>query len=109
MRKIVSGVYALYFKGDLVYIGESSNVFLRIGQHVKENLKLFDSFEVYETFDRKRLESILIFVFDPVYNIAQRCPKYCDLDKFIEIAQDYGKRYSVKQIVNLFNGKEETP
>lgn len=70
LKTIKSGVYFLFDKGELVYIGQSNNVFYRIGQHIGENTKIFDSFEYYETNDHLSLEGFLIELFNPKYNIA---------------------------------------
>ena len=70
VKKATSGVYVLCHEGTIVYVGESSNIFMRIGQHIAEGRKLFDSFTFYETADRKRLESFLINTMRPKYNIA---------------------------------------
>ena len=42
MKKITSGLYFLYDKGQLVYIGKSSNIFYRVGQHIQQGIKEFD-------------------------------------------------------------------
>jgi excinuclease UvrABC nuclease subunit len=65
----VSGVYFLYYMSNLVYVGQSSNIFLRIYYH-KSRLK-FDSFNyhiVNNEKDRKDLESELILKLRPEYN-----------------------------------------
>lgn len=70
MDIIEEGVYFLYDGDELVYIGESDNVFRRIGQHIYQKSKKFNRFEIYPTSDRKRLESFLIDQLHPKYNIA---------------------------------------
>lgn len=70
MKVIEEGVYFLYDGDELVYIGESDNVFRRIGQHIAEKQKTFDRFEVYPTKERRRLEGFLIRAFSPKYNIS---------------------------------------
>lgn len=70
MKVITDGVYFLYDGDELVYIGESDNVFRRIGQHIAQNTKSFTRFEVYATKDRKRLEGFLIRALKPKYNVS---------------------------------------
>ena len=68
---VEEGVYFLFDKGELVYIGESDNLFRRIGQHIYEKRKVFDAFEIYPCADRKRLEGFLIRLLHPKYNISE--------------------------------------
>lgn len=68
MKMIRGGVYFLYDGEELVYIGQSDNVYRRIGQHISDGQKMFDSFEVYETDDYIRLEGLLINLCKPKYN-----------------------------------------
>lgn len=68
MKKIIKGVYFLFDGDELVYIGQSGNVYARIGQHIREGHKEFDSWEVYETEDYIRLEPLLIGLLRPKYN-----------------------------------------
>lgn len=68
MKLITCGVYFLFDGDELVYIGQSDNVFRRIGQHIAEKAKVFDSWEVYETDDYIRLEGLLINLLKPKYN-----------------------------------------
>lgn len=70
MKVVEEGVYFLYDKDELVYIGQSDNLYRRIGQHIAENKKMFDRFELYPTTDRIRLEGFLIKMFKPKYNIS---------------------------------------
>ena len=71
MKVVREGVYFLYDKDELVYIGQSDNLYRRIGQHIAEGKKKFDRFELYPTGDRIRLEGFLISMFEPKYNIAR--------------------------------------
>lgn len=70
MNVVEEGVYFLYDKDELVYIGTSDNLYRRIGQHIAEKTKVFDRFELYQTTDRIRLEGFLIKMFKPKYNIS---------------------------------------
>ena len=71
MKKILGGVYFLYNKGELVYIGKSNNIFFRIGTHIHEDLKEFDEWKYHEIEDeeeRTRTEAYLISIYKPKYN-----------------------------------------
>lgn len=70
MNVVEEGVYFLYDRDELVYIGTSDNLYRRIGQHIAEKTKVFDRFELYPTRDRIRLEGFLIKTFKPRYNVA---------------------------------------
>lgn len=70
MKIVVEGVYFLYDGDELVYIGQSNNVMMRIGEHIKEGVKEFDRFEFYPTVDKTRLEGFLIQMFKPKYNYS---------------------------------------
>ena len=70
MKVVTAGVYFLFDNKQLVYIGESNNVYMRIGQHIKDGTKKFDSFEVFPCNDRKKLEGFLIRALMPKYNIS---------------------------------------
>lgn len=70
MDIVTEGVYFLYDKGVLVYIGTSDNLYRRIGQHIAQKEKIFDRFEIYPTSDRIRLEGFLIKMFKPKYNVS---------------------------------------
>lgn len=70
MNVVREGVYFLYDGDDIVYVGESDNLFRRIGQHIAEGTKRFDRFEIYPTRERKRMEGFLIRALKPKYNVA---------------------------------------
>ena len=76
----VKGIYFLYNKGKIVYIGKSdNNVFKRISDHYTDKDKIFDSF----TFDRYdidsndllHIEASLIKRYKPKYNIMHKVKK----------------------------------
>lgn len=68
----MSGVYVLFDKNEIVYVGESKHVLRRIGEHLRgANKKKYDSFMIFpcgET-DRKYGEQFLIDTFQPKYNV----------------------------------------
>lgn len=70
MNVVHEGVYFLYDGREIVYVGESDNLFRRIGQHIADGSKKFDRFEIYPTAERKTLEGFLIRALKPKYNLA---------------------------------------
>ena len=104
---VTTGVYFLYDADEIVYIGESDNVFRRIGQHIAEGKKIFDHFEIYPTPDRKRLEGFLIRALQPKYNRSHGVDGSFYLDDFfptmtaketIEKYRNYEKDVRIKQV-----------
>lgn len=71
MKKLTGGIYFLYDNDNLVYIGKSSNIFYRIGTHIHQQLKKFDSWEyqiIEDEEERSNMEGYLIDIFKPKYN-----------------------------------------
>lgn len=65
------GVYALLDKGVCVYVGQSSNIPSRLHQHLREGVKDFDDYRIYFCKNRKQLESDMIRILRPKYNIME--------------------------------------
>ena len=74
-------IYVLYQGADVVYIGQSSNVFSRLATHKKEAKKDFDSFRIlYCRHNRMTYwERRLIKKYEPKYNISQNRRKAKEL------------------------------
>lgn len=67
------GVYLLYDRGQLVYVGQTGNLFRRLAEHRAEATKVFDSYRVYHNDDldaRLRIEGIIMLTYLPRYNHA---------------------------------------
>lgn len=78
-----AGVYGLYKKEELVYVGTSNNVYMRILEHFYENKKSFDSIKV-------NIDNNITFnEISEVYIIAKLKPKYNKL--VASSAEDYIK------------------
>ena len=73
LEEMFAGCYALFYNGECVYVGESVNVPHRIGEHIQDGKKLFNDFRIYYCRDRKSLETDLIRLLKPKYNISQAC------------------------------------
>lgn len=67
-----SGVYALYRRGKLYYVGLASDLMWRLRSHIKDRHRgAWDRFSVYLTADSehvKELESLLLRIVNPVGN-----------------------------------------
>lgn len=86
-KKYQSGVYVLYGKGRILYIGQSDNVFLRIGQHIKANKIPFDNVDFFPLKKEYKnyIESLLIKIYLPKYNIKNGdCTELCKDKKPIQ-------------------------
>lgn len=70
---MVKGIYYLYHKNEVVYIGMSTtNCMRRIIQHYDDETKVFDSFEIFNMHNKSN-ESIKKREID---KIKQKLPKY---------------------------------
>ena len=70
IRIVDSGVYILILDGIVVYVGESKSVYSRIGAHVKDSKKRFDSVRILpcQEHRRKYWEAVLIDRYQPLFN-----------------------------------------
>lgn len=66
----VNGVYFLTNKGKIVYVGQSGDISKRIKQHIKEGIKIFDSFSFLKCGIRETSwqEARFINMYKPIYN-----------------------------------------
>lgn len=67
----VAGVYLLMQDDKVRYVGQSSNISLRLKQHRKEQKKRFNKvlfYHIVSEIARLRLEGILILWYVPIYN-----------------------------------------
>ena len=71
LEEYFGGVYALFNSGECVYVGESSNIPKRISDHILEGKKQFNDFRTYYCRNRKELETDLIRLLKPKYNVSQ--------------------------------------
>ena len=66
----VSGIYFLYWKGEVVYVGQGRSVRARIGAHILEGVKTFDAITMIECHRSELLSRERKFIrrLAPVYN-----------------------------------------
>lgn len=65
------GVYFLIKGNEIVYVGKSQDVLIRVRGHIQENRKDFDSYSMIPiSTDQERsvTESFYIIAFSPIYN-----------------------------------------
>ena len=69
-KAYVLGVYCLYFGDDIVYVGQSRNIYGRISQHMNGAPFEFDHFIIKECepFELRLLEAKLIQELQPKWN-----------------------------------------
>ena len=68
--QIVSGVYFLFDRGNVVYVGQSTDVFLRVRQHFNDPAKRFDKWAYLNVAveDLEMVEREYIDLFQPYLN-----------------------------------------
>jgi hypothetical protein len=70
LNVIESAVYILILEGVVVYVGESKNPYSRLGTHVKDTKKRFDTIRILPCAEhrRKYWEAVLIDRYQPLFN-----------------------------------------
>ena len=93
----VNGIYFLYKREDIIYIGKSINVIFRIGQHLSDYHKDFDYYkfiEFNEDEDLEKIEKEYIDKYKPFYNIKK------NLNREISLNEDF----KFPQLIKLKDG-----
>jgi len=69
-KVIRSAVYVLLLQGEVVYVGESQNVYTRLGNHIKDKGKRFDTIRILPCLEHRRhyWEAVLIYKYQPLFN-----------------------------------------
>lgn len=70
--KKTCGIYFLVHEQEIVYVGQSINCHIRIGSHLNDELKVFDSYFVVECPESRldEMEAKYIVKFRPRFNLA---------------------------------------
>lgn len=72
----ITGCYFLWYKNNIVYVGESSCIMSRLVQHQKEDKKVFDRWTwkkvIGSDIQRRSHEKKLIKHYKPKYNIVHK-------------------------------------
>lgn len=90
-----TGVYLLVDSGDVVYVGQSRNLALRVSSHIHSEEKHFDSIEFHECdeLEMTDLEAMLIATIKPKYNMT--IPKCGSYKSYAQVKKDYQGMHSV--------------
>lgn len=82
------GVYFLHKGDDIVYVGQSTNVWGRVQVHIREGVKDFDSYSVLPCSEDRllRTELFYIYILQPKYN--KRLDGFCNKSIFIKKIQE---------------------
>lgn len=74
-----SGVYFLYDKEELVYIGQASNITRRILEHIEQGLKVFDTvrYSLVPVTNLNSVEMTLVKALKPKYNSSMTSNDSC--------------------------------
>lgn len=110
MKAIIAGVYFLFDGKEIVYVGQSADIFRRIYEHssgrAKGEKKKFDTWEYFEISDeaeRLRAEHLLILALKPKYNIDYSGANARSVDGRTENEKENEKRVNkIKWFVNEF-------
>lgn len=101
-----SGIYALFNKDELVYIGQSSNLYLRVLEHIVEGKKDFDGIKCAynnKLLDIQVMETILISKLKPKLNKL-----IVDIDFYFKILPlETKKQLSCSDVQALTEGAED--
>ena len=70
LNVVASAVYILILDGVVVYVGESKNPYSRLGTHIKDTKKRFDTIRILPCAEhrRKYWEAVLIDRYQPLFN-----------------------------------------
>jgi hypothetical protein len=98
-QKDTRGVYFLFLNEQIVYVGQSGNVYSRIKTHIEEGVKIFNRSFVQiipPEINLLAVEKFYILKFRPKYNYETNA-KSCDTPLSSE--------YVVKELANVWKGK----
>jgi hypothetical protein len=107
------GVYALYRKHRLYYVGLASDLKWRLGAHLKDRLKgKWDSFSVYLTVNDqhlKELESLLLRVISPRPEGNQQSGKFAVSENLLRRFKRDIKEFHKRQLGELIGFAPKRP
>lgn len=104
----ISGIYILFFEGQIVYIGHSGNVKVRVATHIEEGTKRFDRVTIVPMSRELRFkqEREWISLFRPLYNRESAVPT-SGLFHSRDIATAYGLGHFITAERRLIKNKVE--
>lgn len=85
---LVKGVYFLFKDGELVYIGQSCNIYSRLAVHLADkNFDQFSFIEVRNSAERIKKEKYLIQKFKPRYNKEVSNKEFVEYENAVPIEE----------------------
>lgn len=102
------GVYFLYREnGDLCYIGQSTNIYLRILEHIAESSKEFSFFRFIQIEDNDFMELFEVYLISSYCGIFKLYNKLVLCDEFeyflMYLPSSIRKKYIYEDFVNMEN------
>jgi len=73
----IEGIYFLIKNKEIVYVGQSNNIVARVGSHLSDKTKSFDSYSFVEISRLNEVESYFIHNLRPEFNRKRPCGKMC--------------------------------
>lgn len=99
-NKSSKGVYFLIYNNDIVYIGKSNNIFLRISDHIEDKTKSFDNwfYLLYDVSDEilSEIEYEYIKKFNPILNLFSDFFNYVSKNVYYLYSKEYLLKNSYK-------------
>lgn len=111
------GIYFLYNQNkELIYIGQSRNIYIRLLEHIAENKKQFDYFKAITIDDSdfmELMEIYLIQLYKESHNLLNRLTIQFDFENFfLNVPSSIRLKYNLnsfieyhKEIENFINNK----
>lgn len=111
------GIYFLYNQDkELIYIGQSRNIYIRLLEHIAENKKQFDSFKAIKIDDSdfmELMEIYLIQLYKETHNLLNRLTIKFDFENFfLNVPSSIRLKYNLnnfieyhKEIENFISNK----
>ena len=100
------GIYFLYNKEkELIYIGQSRNIYIRLLEHIAENKKQFECFKAIKFDDSdfmELMEIYLIQLYKESHNLLNRLSIYFDFENFFfHIPSSIRVKYDINKFKNM--------
>ena len=101
------GIYFLYNQDkELIYIGQSRNIYIRLLEHIAENKKQFDSFKAIKIDDSdfmELMEIYLIQLYKETHNLLNRLTIKFDFENFfLNVPSSIRLKYNIQDFKILF-------
>lgn len=103
----IQGIYFLYNENkELIYIGQSRNIYVRLLEHIAENKKHYQYFKAIKIEDSdfmELMEIYLIQLYKESHNLMNRLSVKFDFENFfLHIPSSLRLKYNIDNFKNLF-------